>query len=160
MSHDRMSHDPAISPETPVAPIDPAQEYVLHCDGASRGNPGLAAVGYVLTDAEGRELFARGEVLGDRITNNVAEYTALLRGVDLAARCGVRRLRVRMDSELVVRQVRGEYKVRHPGLRPLFERVCALRAGLQRFRIEHVPRAENARADALANAALDDLRSQ
>jgi ribonuclease HI len=75
-------------------------------------------------------------------------------------RCGVRRLRVRMDSELVVRQVRGEYKVRHPGLKPLFERVCALRGGLERFRIEHVPRAENARADALANAALDDLRSQ
>lgn len=148
-----MSAEPAVG-------VDPHQEYLLYCDGAARGNPGPAAAGYVLIDLEGRELFAHGDVLGDRITNNVAEYTALVRGLDLALRSGVRRLRVRMDSELVVRQVRGEYKVRHPGLKPLFARVCALLPGLERFHIEHVPRAENARADALANAALDDLRSQ
>jgi ribonuclease HI len=149
-----------MSSEPAAPPIDPEREYVLYCDGAARGNPGPAAAGYVLFDVQGRELFARGDVLGDRITNNVAEYTALVRGLDLALRSGVRRLLVRMDSELVVRQVRGEYKVRHPGLKPLFARVGALVAGLERFHIEHVPRAENARADALANAALDDLRSQ
>jgi len=148
-----MSAEPAVG-------VDPQQEYLLYCDGAARGNPGPAAAGYVLIDLQGRELFAHGDVLGDRITNNVAEYTALVRGLDLALRSGVRRLGVRMDSELVVRQVRGEYKVRHPGLKPLFARVCALLAGLEQFHIEHVPRAENARADALANAALDDLRSQ
>ena len=149
-----------MSSEPAAPPIDPEREYVLYCDGAARGNPGPAAAGYVLFDVQGRELFARGDVLGDRITNNVAEYTALVRGLDLALRFGVRRLLVRMDSELVVRQVRGEYKVRHPGLKPLFARVRALLAGLEQFHIEHVPRAENARADALANAALDDLRSQ
>ena len=137
----------------------PADAYVLHCDGASRGNPGRASIGFVLSDPQGREVVVHAEVLGDAITNNVAEYTALLRGLDAALAHGVRRLCVRLDSELVVRQVRGEYRVRHAGLQPLY---AAVRARLQRFaysHIEHVPRRANQRADSLANAALDALVS-
>jgi ribonuclease HI/probable phosphoglycerate mutase len=133
-------------------------EYVLYCDGASRGNPGDAATGYVLFDADGREVLAHGHAIG-RQTNNVAEYTALLQGLQAAAGAGVHRLHVRMDSELVVRQMQGAYKVKSPGLRPLFEAVQRARRAFRSFRIEHVPRAENARADALANRALDELVS-
>ena len=139
---------------------DPEIEYVLHCDGASRGNPGTAAIGYVLCDAEDREFVAVGRVIGRRLTNNVAEYTALLEGLEAAARLGVRRLRVRMDSELVVRQLLGVYRVRHPGLQPLFAAVQERRRAFVRFNIEHVPRAQNERADALANHALDELISR
>ena len=137
---------------------DPDLEYVLYCDGASRGNPGRAAIGFVLLDPRGEEVLARGQAIGQQ-TNNVAEYTALLRGLEAAAGLGVRRLRVRLDSELVVRQLHGVYKVKHPGLKPLHEAVQAQRRRFYRFRVEHVPRAENARADALANAALDRLIS-
>ena len=137
----------------------PTNHYVLHCDGASRGNPGRASIGFVLSDPEGREVEVHAAVLGDAITNNVAEYTALVRGLDAALAHGVRWLVVRLDSELVVRQVRGEYRVRHAGLQPLHAAVRARAARFERFRIEHVPRAANKRADALANAALDDLVS-
>jgi ribonuclease HI/probable phosphoglycerate mutase len=133
-------------------------EYLLYCDGASRGNPGAAATGWVLLDASGREVAAEGCSIG-RQTNNVAEYTALLRGLEAAARAGVRRLHVRLDSELVVRQLQGRYKVKNPGLRPLYEAVQLARRRFDAFHIEHVPRAENARADALANRALDALIS-
>jgi ribonuclease HI len=133
-------------------------EHVLYCDGASRGNPGAASIGYVLLDAQGREVLAHGEAIGKN-TNNVAEYSALLQGLEAAARLGVRRLRVRMDSELVVRQLLGAYKVKNAGLKPLFEAVQQQRRRFARFRIEHVPRAQNTRADALANQALDGLIS-
>ena len=136
-----------------------ADTYVLHCDGASRGNPGLASIGFVLSDPQGREVVVHAEVLGDAITNNVAEYTALVRGLDAALAHGVQHLRVRLDSELVVRQVRGEYRVRHAGLQALHRAVCARLSDFASFHIEHVPRAANRRADALANAALDALDS-
>jgi ribonuclease HI len=137
---------------------DPKTEYVLYSDGASRGNPGAAAIGFVLLDPSGRELIAEGRAIGKQ-TNNVAEYTALLRGLETALELGVRRLRVRMDSELVVRQLQGIYRVKNAGLRPLFEAVQRLCRRFATCRIEHVPRAENARADALANQALDNLVS-
>jgi ribonuclease HI len=135
-----------------------AAEYILACDGASRGNPGPAAVGFVLTDSHGNEVLARGATIG-AATNNVAEYSALLRGLEAALALGVRRLRVRMDSELVVRQMQGRYRVRHPRLQPLFGAVQQLRARFEALHIEHVPRAANARADGLANQALDALPS-
>ena len=133
-------------------------EHVLYCDGASRGNPGAAAYGWVLFDAAQNEVAAHGEAIGKN-TNNVAEYTALVKGLEHAVEFGVRRIRVRMDSELVVRQILGIYRVKNPGLKPLFEAAQRARARFPSFHIEHVPRAENARADALANAALDALRS-
>lgn len=145
-------------PPRDALPAAPAAEFVLYCDGASRGNPGLASIGYALFDADGVEVLGIGEVLG-RETNNVAEYTALLRGLAAAHAFGVRRLRVRMDSELVVRQLLGVYRVKHPGLLPLFAAVQKECRHFDAFHIEHVPRRLNARADALANAALDALKS-
>jgi len=140
------------------AAMAPDSEYLLYCDGAARGNPGPASTGYVLVDADGHEIVARGERLGVQ-TNNVAEYTALVHGLDAALELGVRRLRVRMDSELVVRQLLGIYRVRNPGLQPLFIAVQERRRRFAAFAIEHVPRRDNSRADALANAALDGLLS-
>jgi ribonuclease HI len=133
-------------------------EFTLYCDGASRGNPGAAAIGYALFDPGGEEILGRGAVIGIA-TNNIAEYQALLQGLEAAAAHGIENLRVRMDSELVVRQVLGRYRVRNAGLMPLHAAAMTLRGRFRRFVIEHVPRAQNARADALANAALDALAS-
>lgn len=137
----------------------PDSEYVLYCDGASRGNPGAAATGFALFDARGDEVLGRGAAIGIQ-TNNVAEYRALIQGLEAAIELGITMLRVRMDSELVVRQILGQYRVRHAGLMPLHAAAMALRARFARFAIEHVPRAENTRADALANAALDAVASE
>lgn len=130
--------------------------WTLRCDGGSRGNPGPGALGYVLIGPDGAEVEARGEFLGD-VTNNVAEYRALLAGLESAIRHGAQPLRVCMDSELVVRQMTGEYRVKNAGLKPLNAeaRVLMMRLGDTRF--ESVPRAENARADGLVNQTLDDI---
>ena len=133
--------------------------FTLRCDGGSRGNPGPGALGYVLCDDKGYEVEARGEFLGV-CTNNVAEYRSLIAGLVAAARHGVRTLVVRMDSELVVRQMLGQYKVKNEGLKPLHAeaRVAATKVGAVRF--ESVPRDDNGRADGLVNEALDQaLRS-
>src|SRR5216110_2478838 len=96
----------------------PLVMWTLRCDGGSRGNPGPGALGFVLRDPEGREREATGEYLGT-VTNNVAEYRALIAGLDAAARHGARSVRVVMDSELVIRQMTGEYRVKNEGLKPL-----------------------------------------
>lgn len=128
--------------------------WTLRCDGGSRGNPGPGALGYVLSDETGREIEARGEFLGV-CTNNVAEYRSLIAGLGAAARFGVRTLVVRMDSELVVRQMLGQYKVKNEGLKPLYAeaRSAVTHVGVVRF--ESVPRDDNGRADGLVNEALD-----
>jgi probable phosphoglycerate mutase len=128
--------------------------HLLFADGAARGNPGPAAYGFVLDDPDGRVLAEAGECIG-ATTNNVAEYRGLIAGLERALALGVRALDVRMDSELVVRQIRGEYRVRHPGLVPLHARASELLRRLGRWQIAHVPRAGNARADRMANRALD-----
>ena len=143
----------------PDAVPQPDEEYTLFCDGASRGNPGSAAIGYALFDAGGEEIVGRGCYLGEKITNNVAEYESLLRGMREARQLGVRHLRVCMDSQLVVRQVQGSYRVRHAGLQPLHAAVAKLRTAFVSFSIEHVRRENNRRADSLANRALDTLPS-
>ncbi len=127
----------------------------LYADGGARGNPGPAGSGAVLLDEDGRVVTEIARFLG-HATNNVAEYTALILGLEEAEKRGATELDVRMDSLLVVQQMRGRWKIKHPGLRPL-----ALRAGelLARFpvrTIEHVPRAENGLADALVNRAIDE----
>src|SRR5262252_10007501 len=129
--------------------------WTLRADGGSRGNPGPGALGYVLCDASGAEVEARGEFLGS-CTNNVAEYRALIAGLAAAARHGVRSLIVRMDSELVVRQMLGQYKVKNEGLKPLHAsaKQAAVKVGTVKF--ESVPRDDNGRADALVNEALDE----
>ena len=128
--------------------------HVAHVDGASRGNPGPAAYAVVMRDPEGRVVLELAKKIG-RETNNVAEYFALLAALDYAAAHGLRSLRIRSDSELLVRQVQGRYKVKSAHLQPLHERVRKLVGELQYFAIEHVPREMNREADALANAALD-----
>jgi ribonuclease HI len=133
---------------------------VLYCDGASRGNPGPAAVGVVLAEPSGRELLAWGEPIG-RATNNVAEYRAAIAGLQKALELGARSVELRADSELLVHQISGVYRVKHPGLRPLHAKVGELLGRFERWSARHVPREANARADALADAAARKaLRSQ
>ena len=127
---------------------------VVHVDGGARGNPGPAAIGVVVSDASGEVRDEIAETIGVA-TNNVAEYRALLRGLEAARALGAAEVTVINDSELVARQVAGEYKVKNAGLRPLYERARAAIDGFEAFSIRSVPRAQNARADALVNAALD-----
>lgn len=133
-----------------------ARGWVLRCDGGSRGNPGPGALGYALYDASGAEVEARGEFIGE-VTNNVAEYRALLAGLEAAIARGADPLTVLMDSELVVRQMTGEYRVKHPGLKPLHASARGLAAQLPRVAFRAVRRGDNERADALVNGALDDI---
>jgi ribonuclease HI len=126
---------------------------VLNVDGGARGNPGPAAIGAVISDPDGTVLEEIAECIGVA-TNNVAEYRALLRGVAAARALGGDELEIIGDSELVARQLTGAYRVKHAALKPLHAQ--ALRAlGGVRWTIRTVPRAQNSRADALVNAALD-----
>lgn len=162
----RLPDAAAPAPAAPSAPSVPAAHpgaalrpgwHRLFTDGASRGNPGLAAAGIVLYGGPGGgELHREGRALGI-LTNNQAEYRALLLGLAAARRLGVERLEIAMDSELIVRQLEGRYKVKHPQLKPLYEEARLALAAFTGWRVRHVPRAENALADALANAALDSL---
>lgn len=126
----------------------------LRCDGGSRGNPGPGAYGFVLTDPSGREVEARGEYLGS-VTNNVAEYRGLIAGLEAAALHGVASLDVSMDSELVVRQMTGEYRVKNEGLKPLHAAARQAAQRISALRYVAVRREHNHRADALVNQALD-----
>jgi ribonuclease HI len=128
--------------------------YVANIDGASRGNPGPASYAVVLRDPEGKIALELAKNIG-RETNNVAEYFALLAALDYAASHNIAALRVRSDSELLVRQMQGRYKVKSSDLKPLHERATKLSRQLQYFAIEHVRREFNRDADALANVALD-----
>ena len=127
---------------------------ILFSDGASRGNPGPAAIGFIVTDSSGQELAAEGECIGNT-TNNVAEYQALLAGLQKARELGINDLEIRLDAELVVRQLNGEYKVRHPALIDWKRRVDDVLRQFRSVHIAHVGREENAIADKLANEALD-----
>jgi len=131
-----------------------AGAYTANIDGAARGNPGPAAYGVVVRRPDGKTHESLGKYIG-RTTNNVAEYYALIAALDYAAASGIRRLRVYSDSQLIVNQIKGIYKVKHPDLRPLHERAKKQAAGLESFTIQYVPREENRDADELANAALD-----
>lgn len=127
---------------------------VAHTDGGSRGNPGPAAAGFVLEDEAGRKLMAKAFFLG-RATNNVAEYTALVRALQAARQMGVLDLTVYTDSELMVRQIQGQYKVRSGLIQPLFEQVQDLQSGFASCLVVHVTRDKNKEADRLVNEALD-----
>lgn len=127
---------------------------VAHVDGGSRGNPGPAAAGVVISDAGGEVLREEGRPIG-RATNNVAEYRALLLGIELALELGADELELVGDSELIVKQVLGEYRVKDPGLRPLHAEVKAALDPLAAWSIRHVRREQNADADRLVNEALD-----
>jgi probable phosphoglycerate mutase len=136
----------------PSAP--PAGVHVANIDGASRGNPGPASYAVVLRDPQGKIALELAKNIG-RETNNVAEYFALLAALDYATSHNISALRIRSDSELLVRQMQGRYKVKSADLKPLHERAAKLARQLQYFAIEHVRRELNRDADALANVALD-----
>ncbi len=127
---------------------------VVYSDGASRGNPGPAAIGVHLLAPDGTDLATEGSVI-PKCTNNVAEYRGLLRALELAKHHGVEMLEVRMDSELVVKQLKGEYRVKQPDLQELKAEVDALKKGFRRIRFKHVRREQNTVTDRLANEALD-----
>ena len=126
----------------------------VYFDGASRGNPGPAAIGWVIVTSDG--IVAEGGERVGRTTNNRAEYEALIRALEAASEYGFDEVDARGDSELIVKQVRGEYKTNNPELRERRVRVRELLDGFDRWSLEHVPREVNDRADDLANEALDD----
>lgn len=126
----------------------------LYSDGGSRGNPGIAGAGFVLYKENKEELFAGKKHLG-QVTNNVAEYTALILGMQKAEELGAKSLTCFLDSELVVKQLNGQYKVKHPDMKPLFARVKKLSENFDDIAFLHIPREKNKRADALANQAMD-----
>jgi len=128
---------------------------ILFADGASRGNPGPAGAGAVLIGADGKVIAELTKYLGTT-TNNVAEYNGFILGLEEAKRLGIDDLDVRMDSKLVVEQMRGLWKIKHPNLKPLALRAGALFATFPKRVISHVPREENGIADALSNRAIDE----
>jgi len=143
---------PGSLPPVAPAPAGTDVDVVVHTDGSSRGNPGPAGIGVVLVHPDGTILREVSRAIG-RATNNVAEYRAAIAGVEAAARLGARRVLLRSDSELLVRQLRGEYRVRNPDLKALHARLMRAVEGFEHFACEHVGREANARADALAAAA-------
>jgi ribonuclease HI len=132
---------------------------VVHVDGGARGNPGPAAAAAVVSSTAGEVLEEASELLGVA-SNNVAEYRALLLGLDRARALGAGEVEVVNDSELIAKQVRGIYKVKHAAMRPLHAQALSALKGFESWRIRTVPRAQNAHADALVNAALDAAATQ
>ena len=131
---------------------------VVHVDGGARGNPGPAAVAAVASSPEGESLGERNEYIGET-TNNVAEYRALLLGLALARELGASQVEVVNDSELVARQIGGEYKVKHAGLKPLYLEAMGELRGFDQWAVRSVRREHNERADELVNEALDSALS-
>ena len=130
---------------------------LIQVDGGSRGNPGPAAAGVSITDPDGTPLFEAGFNLAP-MTNNQAEYNGLLYALREAKRIGATRLDIQADSELLVRQINGQYKVKNEGLRPLYERAMKDLRGFEAWNMVHVRRERNSRADELANRAMDARR--
>ncbi len=141
-------------PECPL-PEDGSPVLEVFSDGASRGNPGPAAVGVLFRQKDGPDLCGHSEAIG-RATNNQAEYRAVLAALEHCSRWGVGRVHVFLDSELVARQLSGVYRVKSQDLLPIYQQVVYISRRLKEFRVRHVPRAKNAFADHLANLALDN----
>ena len=129
---------------------------IICTDGAARGNPGPAAIGATIKDDKGNLVASISRRIGTT-TNNQAEYRAIIAALEKAAELGAGHVELRADSELVVRQINGRYRVKNRALQPLYQQAVQLIAKLEGFRITHVPRAQNAAADALANRALDEI---
>lgn len=127
---------------------------IANIDGGARGNPGPAAYGVVIRNPKGEVLEELGQYLGIQ-TNNIAEYSGLLAALEYAERKKIQSLKILSDSELLVRQMRGQYRVKNPALKQLFDRAQAITRTLQKFSIEHVPRESNKDADRLVNQVLD-----
>jgi ribonuclease H / adenosylcobalamin/alpha-ribazole phosphatase len=134
--------------------VTPPTHVIVHCDGAARGNPGPAGAGAVIVGDDGTLLAEIAEGLGET-TNNVAEYTAAIRGLEEAERLGARTVDLRSDSQLLINQLTGRYRVKTAHLVPLHRRVRELVSGFDRVTFEHVPRERNVEADRLANVGVD-----
>ncbi|MEX0743876.1 MAG: reverse transcriptase-like protein [Actinomycetota bacterium] len=137
-----------------VLPTDRGLRLIVACDGASRGNPGPAGIGVRIADTSGEVLAEIAEGIGVA-TNNVAEYTAVIRGLERARELGAQEVLVRSDSRLLVEQLSGRFKVKNPTLQRLHAEASSLAAGFGRIRFEHVPREQNTEADRLANRGVD-----
>eukprot|EP00546_Thalassionema_frauenfeldii_P019283 CAMPEP_0178904648 /NCGR_PEP_ID=MMETSP0786-20121207/5815_1 /TAXON_ID=186022 /ORGANISM="Thalassionema frauenfeldii, Strain CCMP 1798" /LENGTH=420 /DNA_ID=CAMNT_0020576125 /DNA_START=228 /DNA_END=1493 /DNA_ORIENTATION=+ len=135
--------------------LDPNTKYLLRFDGGSRGNPGLSGAGMVLYDDKREEVWCGWKFIGDKVTNNDAEYTGLILGLQCALSMGITSLRVEGDSELIIRQLEGRYRVKSPSLRELWEESKSLISQFNDVKIRYIPRAKNKRADELANQAMD-----
>lgn len=127
---------------------------IVHSDGASRNNPGHAAIGVVITDVTGQVLETISRYIGTA-TNNQAEYRALIAGLEAALRLGAEEARIKLDSELVVKQLKGQYRVKNTDLKPLYFKASELLSGFKKYSLVHVLRGQNKEADRLANLALD-----
>ncbi|MBI1961700.1 MAG: ribonuclease HI family protein [Parcubacteria group bacterium] len=126
----------------------------IHTDGGARGNPGPAGIGVVIADEKRKTVREVSEYIG-RATNNQAEYRALIRGLEEAKKLGATSVSIAMDSELIIKQLQGEYRVRDKDLQPLFVRAYNLLQTFKSYSAKHVMRAKNKRADALVNQAID-----
>ncbi len=153
------SRDKNLFSDAPAEAKPAAAAYRANIDGGSRGNPGPASYGVVIRDGRGAIVAKLKKYIG-RMTNNVAEYYGLIAALDYAESHGVRTIRIESDSELLVKQMRGQYKVKSEELRPLFERAQKMSKAFESFRIEHVYREQNREADALANEALDETEGK
>jgi ribonuclease HI len=131
---------------------------IVHVDGGARGNPGPAAAASVITTPAGEVIDEHAQLIGSA-TNNVAEYRALLLGLERARQLGASEVEIVGDSELIAKQVQGVYKVKHEAMRPLHSQAMQALRSFDRWAIRTVPRAQNAQADALVNAALDQARA-
>ena len=127
---------------------------VIFADGASRGNPGSAAIGVTIKDKRAKLITCISQRIG-RATNNQAEYRAIIAALEEAVRLGVKQVDIKMDSELVVKQINGEYRVKKATLKPLYQQVKQRLGSLEGFTITHIPRQQNTEADNLANKALN-----
>ena len=135
----------------------PPKRLTIYVDGASRGNPGLAAVGAVIKDEKGATILKVSSSIG-RATNNQAEYSALIVALQEARKLGADQVYINTDSQLMSEQINGNYKVRNAHIRPLFEKALQLLTAFQYYSIDHIPRYLNSEADALANEALNNLK--
>lgn len=138
---------------TPDSNSSATRAVTVRTDGGARGNPGPAGIGFTVEHG-GTELFGGGAFIGAH-TNNVAEYAAIIWGVENALGAGYTDVTVLADSELVVKQLNGQYRVKHPGLKPLYAAAIGVAKRAPAIRFQHIPRAENAVADAYANGAMD-----
>lgn len=148
------SHEPEDTIPSAELGEGAAEEVALYFDGGSRGNPGPAGCGYVITSPQGLELARGKKYLGSQ-TNNVAEYEGLVAGIGAALRMGARRIAIKSDSQLVVFQLQGRYRVKAANLKPLYQQAKNLLSQFESWQVQHVYRAENSVADGLANEAMD-----
>ncbi|MFH0732205.1 MAG: ribonuclease HI family protein [Candidatus Omnitrophota bacterium] len=130
------------------------ERYFLYIDGAARGNPGPAGVGIVISDAKGRVIETISKYIGEN-TNNVAEYTALVFGMDQLRKIDAKDIVINTDSELLAKQLGGEYKVKSPALKSLYDKVTQMLVSFDEVRINQIGREKNKQADELANQAID-----